>query len=148
MTTHVCGCGKCGITFTLERPLRGRQRKYASNCPLISERKYLARRKASQVTYARRLEANPRKCHCGCGRELPRYLRFHPECETRTGRERDRAPDPAKVPGKKRRCTECSDQCWRRDPKYGCLQCNLPYAPERVKPKEVTLGCSLAHIPG
>lgn len=143
VSTHTCACGQCGITFTIEHPLRGPSRKYAVDCPFRKARALDQRRKASRVAYERRRQKNPRRCFCGCGRELPRYVRFHPDCESRKS-ESNRSPTQ---PGKGR-CAECYDQGWRRDPTLGCLRCGQPYHPERQKTAEVPIGSSLGHIIG
>lgn len=144
VTTHTCACGLCGIEFTVTHPLRGPRRKYAVDCTYREQRALDQRRKASRVAYERRRKQTPRRCMCGCGRELPRYVRFHPECETRAGGESARV---VTQPGKGR-CGDCYDQGWRRHPKLGCLRCGQPYHPEPDKRSEVFVRSSLGFVTG
>lgn len=120
--------------------------RYAPDCPRIEARVIEQRRRAHERRYARLQAQNPRLCFCGCGRPLPRYVRFHPECETRIGREHNRQQVPD-VPRESRRCRECEGQPWRRDEKGGCIRCGMPYAPERPGPARTLIASSLGLIP-
>ena len=142
--TYDCTCGQCGLQITLTHPLRGPRRKYAVDCPYRQLRALDQRRKSSREAYERRRQQSPRKCSCGCGRELPRYVRFHPECESREGCE---SPRKVTVPGKGR-CPECYDQGWRRNPVLGCLRCGRAYEPERDNRQEVSMKSSLGQCRG
>lgn len=144
--TRPCGCGRCTRTFTIIVGRVGTQRRYAEDCPVRIERAFEKKRQAALRDYQRRCASNPRFCHCGCGRALPRYVRFHPECETRVGTA-PQAPREG-VAQRPHRCRVCWDQPHRRDPDYGCLRCKRAYAPEQPKRPEVSMGCSLAFIPG
>lgn len=142
--TYTCACGHCGLEFTITHAPRGQRRKYSLDCPYREERALAQRRKASRASYERRRQESPRRCACGCGRELPRYVRFHPDCETRAGKEQGRQ-QPAK-PGKSRRCGDCYDQPWRRDPQFGCIRCGGKYRPEPEKKRDVPMQSSLGHV--
>lgn len=145
MTSHVCGCGRCGTVFTVERPVRGALRKYAPECPLQEERELEARKRATKAAYERSQKKNPRLCRCGCGKALPRYVRFHPDCRPKPGTEPPPRPSP-RAPKRRRRCGECQDQSWRRDPEYGCPECHGSYAPERVRKGDVPMGSALGRV--
>lgn len=129
-----CGCEQgCGRSFTIDSPGRGQRRVYAVDCPYHLDRVNEKRRASARRAYERRRKASPRVCQCGCGRVLPRYVRYHPDCPSRVGKERDRAraTDSTRA---HHRCRECWDQPWRRDPKAPCVRCGGKYAPEKVKP--------------
>lgn len=126
-TTHDCACGECGLTFTLQRPLRGQPRRYAPDCPVREAQERESNRLAAKRTHAKRRAMRPRYCICGCGRTLPRYVRLHPDCSGRA----PATEEPALIPHPKTaRCGLCCGQGWRRDERRGCPRCKKPYEPE------------------
>ena len=142
---RVCGCGRCGLTFSVVLGRKTSRRKYAESCPGQIERAREKRRVYSQRAYERNQQSRPRFCLCGCGRALPRYVRFHPECPTQSDKP-DRRYLVRETNGKRGRCRGCWDQPWRRDPTWGCPRCKGAYEPEARKRREVPMGSALGYL--
>jgi hypothetical protein len=142
--TVQCGCGVCGQSFERFEPQRGQGRVYAPGCEVRREAVKAKNRESSNRANARLAKQNPRRCHCGCGKQVPPRLWYHPDCQDKKASSRRECVSRTRVP--KGRCGLCQDQSWRRHPDIGCPRCGGQYAAERIRRPEPNLGCGIGQV--